>query len=152
MSIGASGWLKVFADETFCSGFDNNPATSWSRTRLTDIIGVYLQAQTQFQMVKIFGTGEFWQSDDYVCNFQLGPSASRIVARRIMKKIHENDKAFYFSDPGGTVLGVTFVSNLTDLKTGKVVLLEPSDIGKWLVLEIDETTHISSYYFSEVRK
>lgn len=148
-----NGWVKVFADGTFQEGGDklvSMKLASWSRGRLTGMIGV--QMFSDYLYLNLSGPGEYWQSDDYTCTFQLGESQSSLESRRIMKRVDATDKAIQIFGEGGPALEAAVESDTLSLRDGKVILLEPKHIGQWFVLQMNITTNTTEYYFAGERK
>ena len=90
-----NGWVKYFLDGTTERGDDEavgQKLASWSKGRLSGMEGVSICYNGV--IAAIFGEGEFWQSDDW--SVPLFISEGELFARRISKKITEDDKAIVF--------------------------------------------------------
>lgn len=121
------GWIKHFADGTEVIGTDHDvqkKKTSWSKGRLTGMIGVEVIHGNK--RMAIFTPGEFWQSDDYDVN--LLDSTPILVTRRLQYKIQGMDGLCEKQQPDNVV----FCKGDSNFDIGRV--------GKWLTLELDIKT------------
>jgi hypothetical protein len=135
------GWIKHFADGTLETGTDRDTRlgrASWTRGRLRDITRV--EAWQDRNSIAVAGTGSFWQSDD--CEAILYGNDSRIVARRIQKRIEPTDIVM-FIDADELHLQVTILSQLpleVNVPPGvnrRIVPLAPDVQNKWLTVEMN---------------
>jgi len=85
-------WIKRFFGQEYI-GTDEavkKGQASWRLSRQNGMIGVELGHGNK--ILRIDGLGEYWQSDVY--SSQVGRSDASLIARRIMRKVKEND-CFY---------------------------------------------------------
>lgn len=136
-----NGWIKKFADGQTEVGTDRDvrrKRASWSRGRLSGMVGVSLQHEGTTVIIE--GTGDFWQSDDLEVNF-FEPTPSYIT-RRLQKKLTEDDRWLLItSAPGGKYYKYEVLSlPPVELVGRQMFPVKQGVAGKWLTLEIDART------------
>jgi hypothetical protein len=126
-----SYWIKLFSDGTQEKGTDTNIArgrASWSRGRLTSMIGVVLKFAGK--KVTLSGPGPYWQKDVAVSSQHQHVR----VARRIGKKIHQEDVGWALlltHSPNVFTIGIA-----KEKPTRAAIQIKQSHIGFYLVASI----------------
>lgn len=132
-----NGWRKHFADGTAYTALDQEVAQrvkSWRNSRQDGIIQVDI-SHDKLGTAILRGTGEFWQEDDLIAPFNLSkPVMGTIVARRVMKKIHDKDLAVRILQDARTIICELVPYPINGLGGRN---LQRDDIGKWFVVELD---------------
>ena len=139
-------WIKYFSDSSTEIGSDfliQNKQASWSKGRLDSIIKVQIISNNY--TVELCGSGNWWQSDDFIAKIHQQPIRIR---RRIQKQIFDTD-CFIVADikPEGTAISVCDILNIADSK--KFYKIPRSYVGCWCVVEINEQTLKTCCYLSK---
>ena len=124
-------WMKFFNDGTKEKGTDADIANrnaSWSRGRLKGIKAAIINYAGT--IIKVYGT-DIWQKDQFVSHMNL---PGRKIARSLGVRIMYDDvgKLAYIKHEGNHV----YVLDLVDKLEDHAIVIEPEDVGKWLVLKI----------------
>ena len=81
-------WVKKYSDGSWLLGLEDDPSTSWSRTKLSDMVGVKLVRGGYNYTLEMDGPGEYWQSDTYEASATTGEV--RMTKTRIEKRVEES--------------------------------------------------------------
>lgn len=152
-----NGWTKTRSDGTRIIGCDldvDAGTASWRNSQLDGLIsvGVCQVLQEGLLSADISGTGPFWQSDDLMAPFRLNSTVKGVrTARRVEKQLLPTDKFIYVAqDP--TVLDI-FVEEKacqSHLDHNYVeVPVEESQVGQWVIAEIDLIHNELKWYISK---
>lgn len=139
-------WMKFFNDGTKEKGTDADIASrsaSWSRGRLKGIkAAIITYAGT---IIKVYGT-DIWQKDQFVSHMNL---PGRKIARSLGVRIMYDDvgKLAYVKHEGNHV----YVLDLVDKLEDHAIVIEPEDVGKWLVLKITRAGSVGLYLEEKYR-
>lgn len=143
-----NGWVKKFADGSLEVGSDNDvrlKKASWTRGRLENMTGVELSYNGY--LIILEGTGDFWQSDDMEAIF-MGGVGSKVVKRRIQKKINEWDRYLFISQTNSHAY-FSVESSPRHEEFGVTKKLDNAYRNAWLTIELDTGTRNVIYNFSE---
>jgi hypothetical protein len=141
-------WVKKYADGKILRATDTavgKGQLSWRYTSLDNMVGAELRQDDI--LLSIFGPGEYWHSDTFESVFP-GPG-TQMVARRIEKKINQDDK--FFKDNNNTANGIYAIEFSNNAAPGKWVAIPPSQVGKWLILEYNIRTKRCKWYLKDGR-
>lgn len=135
-----SHWIKLFSDGTDEKGTDTNIAkgkASWSRGRLTQMIAAVLHYSGR--TVRLEGIGPYWQKDIATMSFNSSPKR---IARQLGKKINEDDIGWAALLGGGAgAFTIKIVKEEPTLILPRVQV-KKSDIGRFLVVTISNTSEV----------
>ena len=142
-----NGWIKMFVDGTKEYGADTDKSASWSRGKLSNMVGA--SAYLNNQAVTLWGNGDFWQSDDFEISL-LSAAPTEMVTRRLQKKINSSDLFVEIKRDSFKVWNISMEPNY-GLPSGIVIPLVERMRDKWFTVEIDVATKEVRHYFAEDR-
>lgn len=124
--IDKTSWSKLFKNGERIS----EPA-SWSRTKLTGMIGVELVFNDQ--LAAIYGNGQYWQSDTFAIDVVADGSPKPVLlTRRVQILMDAPAIAYCYCSEFATRIDFRLIDDKFDM----FIDCEPY-IGQWLTIEID---------------
>jgi hypothetical protein len=145
------GWVKYLNDGSRIIGSDHNvdyENASWRSTSF-DISSLLIKDDELEGTIS--GPGFYWQEDDYVVPVIPNSVQKGVrVARRIMRKITEEDK-FFMGTNSLNSKHILFSSDVNLPTSQECYTVTPEMIGKWFVIEIDIPSRSMNHYLVSER-
>lgn len=146
-----NGWAKYYAGGGTYIGDDRSvyyaKTASWRKSPLNNIVKVSLSHEKMHLVLE--GPGEYWQADEFESVF---PGGSRMIRRRIMRRIEPSDHFYCVTSDGWGPEGQQHTIRFRIQRgQGRTFPILRSDIGKWFIMEYDIVNKKWSHRISKGR-